>query len=251
MPALRGGEGAQAAETDRVNPWKRKEVIGNATLYLGDCLEILPTLPKVDAVITDPPFFMPATHYQSRVGWQRTWGDTSVLRGYWEIISDKIAERLNRTGHFLTFCNHESYPVFYPVMYARFDFLKALIWDKGHVGLGRVWRNQFEMVIAARWSDAKFVEDGKLRSDIIKRSATLSSDREHPVEKPEDLLIDLIEPTVTAGDVVLDPFLGSGTTGSAAVSIGRKFIGIEIEPKYFDIACERITNAQRQERLFK
>ena len=224
--------------------------IGDATLYHGDCLEILPTVPRVDAVITDPPFFMPATHYQSRVGWQRTWGDTSILRGYWERLTDLVADRLNRTGHFLAFCNHEAYPVFYPVMYGRFDFLKALVWDKGHVGLGRVWRNQFELVIAARWNDATFVEDGKLRSDVIKQSASPSADREHPVEKPEALLASLIEPTTPVGGVVLDPFMGSATAGSAAISIGRKFIGIEIERKYFDIACERIDNAYRQKRMF-
>lgn len=228
----------------------RKEVIGNATLYLGDCLEILPTLPKVDAVITDPPFFMPATHYQSRVGWQRTWGDTSVLRGYWESVCDRVLDRLNRTGHFLTFCNHESYPVFYPVMYGRFDFLKSLVWNKRKVGLGRVWRNQHELIIAARWNDAIFNEDGKLRADVIDRDASLSADREHPVEKPVELLVDLIEPTTKQGMTVLDPFAGSGTTGAAAIALERNFIGIEIELKYFDIACQRIENAQRQERLF-
>lgn len=224
--------------------------IGDATLYHGDCLEILPTLPKVDAVVTDPPFFMPATHYQSRVGWQRTWGDTSVLRGYWETLCDKAVGRLNKTGHFLAFCNHESYPVFYPVMYGRFDYLKCLVWDKGHVGLGRVWRNQHELVIAARWNDAEFNEDGKLRSDVIQRKASPSSSREHPVEKPELLLADLIEPITKQEQTVVDPFMGSGTTGSAAVSIGRKFIGIEIERKYFDIACERIAAAYAQGRLF-
>ena len=228
----------------------KKEVIGPATMYLGDCLEILPTLPKVDAVITDPPFFMPATHYQSRVGWQRTWGDTSVLRGYWEAVSDRVIERLHRTGHFLTFCNHESYPVFYPVMYGRFDFLKALVWNKRKVGLGRVWRNQHELIIAARWNDAEFNEDGKLRADVIDRDASLSAERDHPVEKPVELLMDLIEPTTKPGMTVLDPFAGSGTTGAAAIALERQFIGIEIEPKYFDIACERLTNAQRQERLF-
>lgn len=219
-------------------------------MYLGDCLEILPTLPKVDAVITDPPFFMPATHYQSRVGWQRTWGDTSVLRGYWEAVCDRVVERLQRTGHFLAFCNHESYPVFYPVMYGRFDYLKALVWDKGHVGLGRVWRNQHELVIAARWNTSEFREDGKLRADVLKASASASGDREHPVEKPESLLADLIEPTTQPGQIVLDPFAGSGTTGSAALSRGRKFIGIEIERKYFDIACERLRRAKAQPGLF-
>src|SRR5689334_5736758 len=137
------------------------------TIYHGDCREVLPGLTDwSDAVVTDPPFFMPATHYQSRVDWQRSWSDTSVLSAFWATVLDLTLPHLKGTGHFLTFCNADSYPVFYPEMYRRFDFLKSLVWDKGHVGLGRVWRNQHELIIAARWGEAVFREDGKLRADV-------------------------------------------------------------------------------------
>lgn len=210
------------------------------TIYHGDCREILPTLPKVDLVLTDPPFFMPATHYQSRVKWQRRWGDTSILRVFWSVILDGCVRILNQTGHFLTFCNHESYPVFYPEMYGRFDFLKSLVWDKGHVGLGRVWRNQHELVIACRWNSSVFYDEKTLRSDVLKYSATPSRDRQHPVEKPEGLLSDLIIPTTPDNGTILDPFMGSGSTLCAARRMGRRAIGIEIEEKYCESAAKRL-----------
>jgi DNA modification methylase len=127
------------------------------------------------------------------------------------------------------------------MMYSRFDYLKALIWDKGHVGLGRIWRNQHEMIIAARWNDSKFNEDGRLRADVLQHNATPSDDRDHPVEKPESLLADLIVPTTMPDHIVLDPFLGSGTTLSAAKKLGRRAIGIEIEEKYCEIAAKRLS----------
>ena len=204
------------------------------TIYHGDCREVLPSLAanSVDLLLTDPPFFMPANHYQSRVDWQRSWSDTSVLAAFWSTVVDEGVRTLRPTGHFLTFCNGDSYPVFYPEMYRRFDYLKSLVWDKGRVGLGRVWRNQHELVIAARFKDSVFREDGKLRSDVLQYKATRPKDRVHPVEKPTSLLSALIEPTVPPGGVVLDPFMGSGTTLKAARSLGLRAIGIEGEERY-------------------
>ena len=211
------------------------------TIYHGDCREVIPHIPRlVDAVITDPPFFMPATHYQSRVEWQRSWSDTSVLSAFWATILEATLQKLRKTGHFLTFCNGDSYPVFYPEMYRRFDYLKSLVWDKGHVGLGRVWRNQHELIIAARWNEAVFNEDGELRSDVLRFTATPSADREHPVEKPRSLLDSLLVPTVQRGGTVLDPFMGSGTLLEAAKNCDRKAIGIEGEERYCEIAARRL-----------
>ncbi len=210
------------------------------TLYHGDCRDVLPTLSvRVDAVVTDPPFFMPATHYQSRVKWQRAWADTSILATFWATILDLTVPLLRPSGHFLAFCNGDSYPVFYPEMYRRFDFLKCLVWDKGHVGLGRVWRNQHELVIAGRWQDVWFADDGVLRSDVLRFDATPSSDRLHPVEKPETLLRGLIAPTTRCGATILDPFAGSGSTLYAAKQAGRKAIGIDGEERYCEIAAKR------------
>lgn len=214
---------------------------GGIVIYHGDCRDVLPSLnARVDTILTDPPFFMPATHYQSRVQYQRAWSDTSILATFWAVVLDACLQRLKRTGHFLAFCNGDSYPVFYPEMYRRFDFLKSLVWDKGHVGLGRVWRNQHELVIAARWNTSEFKEDDRLRADIFQFKATPSAEREHPVEKPVSMLRWLIEPTTPVGGVVLDPFAGSGSTLEAARDGGRRAIGIEGEERYCEIAARRL-----------
>ncbi len=210
------------------------------TIYHGDCMAVMPGVVSVDLVLTDPPFFMPATHYQSRMKWQRQWGDTSVLATFWEVVASACVRSLRATGHFVTFCNHESYPVFYPITYSKFDYQKALVWRKGQVGLGRVWRNQFELLIAARWESSVFYDDGKLRSDVLDYAATRSTDRDHPVQKPEAMLADLVRVTTPESGLVLDPFMGSGTTLVAARNLGRKAIGIEIEEKYCEIAARRL-----------
>jgi site-specific DNA-methyltransferase (adenine-specific) len=207
------------------------------TIYHGDALEIAPTLGAVDLIMTDPPFFMPATHYQSRVGWQRSWGDTSILGAWWRFVVAALVPRLRPTGHFITFCDDESYPVFYPELYGRFDALAALVWDKG-MGMGSPWRRSHELLIAARWSGSKWT-GGQGEPDIIRARRIPSADRIHPVDKPTDLLARLIEPTTAPGDAVLDPFMGGGSTIEAAKNLGRKAIGIEIEERYCEIAARR------------
>ncbi len=233
--------GQTATSTDTVGFVKKYYQHGGITIYHGDCREILPNLVRcVDLVLTDPPFFMPATHYQSRVRYQRAWSDTSILAAFWGVVLDAALPTLKQTGHFIAFCNGDSYPVFYPEMYRRFDYLKCLVWDKGHVGLGRVWRNQHELAIAGRWDTSEFNEDGKLRADVFGFKATPSANREHPVEKPVQMLRWLIEPTAPMGGCVLDPFAGSGSTLVAAKSLGLRAIGIEGEEHYCEIAAKRL-----------
>lgn len=227
--------------------WREEILADGIRLINADCREALPALrKKVDAVVTDPPFFTPAVHYQSRVKHARSWGDMSILEAWWGDISEHLS-RLCPLGHVFVFCNGDSYPAFYKAMFPQWEKLKSMVWDKGHVGLGRIFRNQHELIIWAR-SEGHFVpDDGELRADVLKATATLSADRDHPVEKPTELLKQLCE--VSAGDI-LDPFMGSGTTGVAAVKLGRQFTGIEIDPRYFDIACRRISEALKQPDLF-
>ena len=207
-------------------------------IYHGDCREV--DLRDVDAVVTDPPFFMPADHFQSRIKWQRSWGDVSILGTFWRATLDALVPTLRPTGHFVAFCNGDSYPVFYPEMYRRFDTLKCVVWDKGHVGLGRIWRHQHELIIAGRWRESFADIRGKLWADVIKVAATPSVRREHPVEKPIELFRHFIEPITPDGGLVLDPFMGGGSTLIAAQRLGRRAIGIEIEERYCEIAAKRL-----------
>jgi DNA modification methylase len=220
-------------------------------LYEGDCLEIMRGLPKnsVDLIITDPPFFMPASHYQSRKGWQRKFGDLSPLKVFWTEITKECARLLKPTGHIFVFCNCDSYPVFYEPMYNNFDKLKSIIWDKTRVGLGRIFRNQHELIIWGRWQDHKFNNDNQLRADVLSYPATLSHDRLHPVEKPINLLKELITPTTDEGDTVFDPFAGGGGVAVACEELGRNSILIEIESEYCGIIKSRMKDVISQTKL--
>jgi len=194
----------------------------------------------VDAIVTDPPFFAPATHYQSRVNWGRKWADMSILTQWWGLVCDTLARVLRPEGHCLAFCNADSYPAFYPAMYNRWDKLVSLVWDKERPGLGRLWRHQHELIIAARNKGAYCLKDGRLRRDVLRHKATLSRNREHPVQKPVALLQELVVATTPPGGIVLDPFVGSGSTCLAARADGRHFVGIEKNHDYCEIARKRL-----------
>lgn len=192
----------------------RVETIGSATLYLGDCREILPTLGKVDAVVTDPPY--PGYDY----GWP---------------VPDLATLGLSSRGFYFWPANQE-----FPI-----QFSARHIWSKSNVCVGDVEPYEAIYEVAGK------TFCGVFRNAVIncEMNATINRDEyvAHPTQKPIKLMMRLVKRT--EGDV-LDPFMGSGTTGVACARLGRRFIGIEIEPKYFDIACKRIEEAQRQKDLF-
>lgn len=215
-------------------------------IYNQDCLEGMRELEddSIDLIITDPPFFMPAAHYQSRKVWQRHYADLTPLKVFWDVICNEFDRILKRKAHCFVFCNCDSYPVFYEPMYNHFDKLKSLVWNKTRVGLGRMFRNQHELIIWARWKEHQFNNDGKLRADVLSFPATLSEKRKHPVEKPVELMLELIEPTTFEGDVVLDPFAGGGSVLMAAKRLNRTFIGFDLNQKYVEVANIQIKNSE-------
>lgn len=218
-----------------------KVVIGDATLYLGDCMDILPTLPKVDAVITDPPYGIGAD--KGKKGSIPFKGGKPVQMA-WHPENEWDSKRPSDEIIKLTVSMGEIVIVWGGNYFA--DLLpptgRWLWWDKCQTmpsyGDGELaWTN------LPQTTPKKFVlANNKLFADRVKRF--------HPTQKPVQLMSWCIQ---QAGmpQIILDPFMGSGTTGVAAIQLGRKFIGIERERKYFDIACERIENAQRQQTLFE
>ena len=214
--------------------------IGDATLYHGDCLEILPTLPKVDAVITDPPYGV--AHEASAAPGTKaaTWEGTQIANDHDVSVRDAALE---------PFANVIAFGAWRRPALPRAH--TAFVWDKGPAAGGMnfhaKWRNCWELgfVRGAAWNGGG-MDLGIVTGHWIPTWQSLG--KEHPHQKPVSLLTYLVKKT--APGTILDPFMGSGTTGVACAQLGRKFIGIEIEPKYFDIACERIDNAYRQQRLF-
>lgn len=208
----------------------RKEVIGNATLYLGDCMEVLPTLPKVDAVITDPPFgvgnFVQVSGNLrgrgSDFGSTVDWNEAPPPKAFFEIIKNLSKHRIIWGANFFN-CFE--------------DRGGAIIWDKAQPMPNF---SKADIASCTHFQKTEIVRIPWTNFDVAREAAT-----NHPCERPVALYSWCIEylPKVSS---VLDPFLGSGSCGVAAVQMGRQFIGIEREPKYFDIACKRIEQAYAQ-----
>jgi len=209
------------------------------TIYHGDCLDLCSELPQANLLIADPPFFMPAQHYAARSEWARAWGDTAILARWWSGTLDLLVRRLADSGSVFVFCDDESYPVFYPPLYIRFSALSALVWTKGRIGMGSPWRHSFEFILHARTANSKW-RGSAGESDVLNFSPVAVADRDHPVSKPRPLLSKLIAVSTDAGDLILDPFMGGGSTLDAARDLGRRAIGIEIEERYCEIAAKRL-----------
>ena len=214
----------------------RVETIGDCTLILGDCLAVLPTLGKVDACISDPPYGM-------------SW-DGKVTVG--------------RNGHGATGAKAKHYGTTIHGDDRPFDaapflqFPNCILWGLNHFpeqltkGRALVWLKRSDEAFGSFLSDAELAWCSAGHGVYCFRDQSLMAetrDRAHPTQKPVPLMEWCIGQFPKA-ETILDPFMGSGTTGVACVNLGRKFIGIEIEPKYFDIACRRIEGAYRQPRLF-
>ena len=206
---------------------------GDVQLYLGDCLEVLPTLEagSVDAVVTDPPYGLG--------GWSSSGGNSisqaeADALNKWDKPPPRLPEILS-AGH-VAVCwggNH--------LMGILGACRAPLIWDKGlrgmHFADGEMAWTNFD------WGTLRILNLPIGSSDTKGRKV-------HPTQKPTGVMIWSIEKCkVPAGGLVCDPFMGSGTTGVACVKTGRKFIGIEIDEGYFDIAVKRISEAQMQPRL--
>lgn len=218
-----------------MNPIRKEVQIGNCRLLLGDCLEILPTLGKVDALVSDPPYGMdwdgrvtrgkngtgkagPTRHYGKRIcGDARAFDPTPLLGAAGEVL--------------LWGFNH------FPSCLSK--------------GTALVWLKRYDAGFGSFLSDAELAWLNRGHGVYCKRDVSLqgeSADRAHPTQKPVSLMEWCLQ--FVRGATILDPFMGSGSTGVACVKLGRKFIGIEIDEGYFDIACERIRKAYAQPDMF-
>lgn len=209
----------------------RQEIIGDARLILGDCRDVLETLGPVDAVVTDPPYGINAARDRNsqKDGWRdypgAGWDQVRPGLDVFNAIRACSGDQIVWGGNYFT------------------DYLPPsmhwLVWDKGQRDFSLAdcefaWSSQNRAARVFTYPRAKAMQDGK----------------EHPTQKPVQVMLWCLEFLPNA-KTVLDPFMGSGTTGVACVNLGRQFIGIEREPAYFDIACRRIEEAYRQPRLFE
>jgi DNA modification methylase len=248
----------------------RTVTIGAATLILADCRDVLPSLGPVDFIFTDPPY----GHNNNNCGDLISRREAALGRGtpgpVRPIANDAVeanglvrwlfaaANRLLRGGCCCCCCccgGGGPDPQF-----ARWSlwldellgFKQMVVWDKGPMGLGWHYRRSYETVLVGqkRGGRCRWFDETKLVENVIRPGSygirkIIPKAADHPCPKPPALAAHFIRLHSRAGDLVLDPFMGAGATGVAAVQLGRRFVGIEIEPRWFDLACQRIEVAQR------
>jgi site-specific DNA-methyltransferase (adenine-specific) len=216
-------------------------VIGDATLYLGDCMDVLPLIGKVDAVVTDPPYGilnLEGEGSTTAVRKSPRQQGSGTLKNRLLNVSDvgwDIAPPAAVFDHLRSISEHQIIwgGNYFPLPPAR----AILAWDKE-----QPWPNFSQVELA--WSNLN------RPAALFRISATRGTpDKAHPTQKPLPLMAWCLE-FLPAGVLVLDPYMGSGTTGVAAIQTGRKFIGIERDERYFEIACKRIEQAVAQGQLF-
>ncbi len=230
----------------------RTEVIGAATLYLGDCLEGLRQLvpaASVSACVTDPPYGINTK--SDGMGKLNPWADICNSAFWYAEWFRVVASRLRPDGCMWTCLNWRSLATFTKASCdASWPIESLLVWDKKWIGPGgpRGLRPSYELV--ALFACEHFAIPDRGLPDVQAFKWGSSKPSGHPAEKPVDLMRFLVRHSSPEAGLVIDPFMGSGTTGEAALSLGRRFIGFESDPKWFDAACRRIEDSLRQQVMF-
>jgi site-specific DNA-methyltransferase (adenine-specific) len=244
---------------------------GRVRLILGDCLEVLPTLGGIDAVVTDPPYGhnnnnnSDLIHRREAALGRGEHGEARAIANDGpeanEIYRNVLPElyRVLEPGCCCCCCGGGGGP---DPQFARwslwmdevFRFKQMVVWDKGPMGMGWHYRRSYETVLvgekpgaACRWHGGNRIEN-IIRPGAYGIRKIIPQEDEHPCAKPIELYQAFIEWHTEAGDIVLDPFAGEGPCAIACIRTGRRFVGIEIEPKYFEIAVKRCKKAIREDK---
>lgn len=226
---------------------------GQVTIYHGDCRDVLPMIDaaSVDLVVTDPP-------YQS-LDVEVAIGTTTRLVGLDQLAGKRLASSngkrwfstlpsgelgvvfghvqrlLKSTGALYVFADVKSGLEIFPALVPA----NVLVWDKGEIGMGYNWRRMHEWIAFCPMSEHKLRDKGA--GDILRFSGVNS--KTHPTEKPSSLIVRILANSTDHGALVLDPFMGTGSTLRAAKNVGRRAIGIELEERYCEIAVKRLAQS--------
>jgi len=221
---------------------KREERIGDCRLILGDCLEVMPLLGKVDAVVTDIPYGIS----------QKSGGLRRLDYGEWDWdnateIATAALRMCDEAPSAIAWCDWRQLSVISQALPGRSE--RPLTWAKPNPPVlngQSLFLSATEHAFYGKLPGAWF-SGGCIKSYWL---GPPPPDRQHPTQKPEWLMKACVQATVDFGSTCLDPFMGSGTTLVACAKLGRKGIGIELDPEYFQIACERVQKAYDQPDLF-
>jgi site-specific DNA-methyltransferase (adenine-specific) len=217
-----------------------------------DCLEGLRDVPdnSVDAIITDPPYFLSMGHGGSTTNMKksnaltsnRTFNDLAICTPFYKRLFEEYARVLKEDGSFYFFTDWKAYAYYFPLLNAALPVRNMIVWDKKS-GPGSFYSFSHELIVFGTY---KGKTKGGVGSNIWRLTAFSSGakktdgEKVHPTQKPVEVIQKMIEDSTEPGAVVLDTFMGSGTTAVACLRTGRNFIGFELDEKYYEIAQSRI-----------
>lgn len=223
----------------------------------GDCLELIKDIPdaSIDLIVTDPPYKVTSRGSAGNSGGmlQKKINKRGYVFKFNDIDVKEYAPHFFRVlkdgSHCYVMCNHTNLINMLNVFtQSGFHFVKCLIWNKGNKIMGQYYMSQFEYIMFFRKGKGKKINNCGT-SDILsipnKKTKDENGSNIHDTEKPVELMEVLINNSSNEKDIVFDPFLGSGTTAVAAVNTNRRYIGFELDEKYFEIACRRIYEAKK------
>ena len=228
----------------------------NIRLFNGDCLEVMDKLieqgVKVDAIITDPPYKLTSgghanTKIKGCIGRiENEHAKTGNIFSHNKITFKdwfgKAYQLLKDGTHFYCMCNDKNLQgVLNAGEEAGFKEVNVLVWEKGMHTPTQYYMKNVEFIVLFRKGKAKYINN--MGSFALIKIHGVRGNKIHPSEKPVELMKHLIENSTNENDLILDPFIGSGSTGVACINTNRKFIGIELDEKYFNIASDRIHKA--------
>ena len=228
----------------------------NIQIFCGDCLEIMKDIPdgSINLIVTDPPYPVTSRGSAGNSGGmlQKDINKKGKVFAHNSIDCSEYAPefyRLLKDGsHCYVMTNHVNLINMLNTFTANgFHFIKSLIWDKGNKIMGQYYMSQFEYILFFRKGKGVKINNCGT-SDIISIPNKKQKDEDgknlHDTEKPVGLMDVLIRNSSNEGDLVLDPFMGIGSTGIACINASRKFIGIELDPTYFETAKKRLEEAE-------
>lgn len=235
----------------------RIEHIGDATLYLGDAMAILPALPKTDLVVSDVPYALTTGGVSKS---SKTMSGIFAAHNYrndgqlimatvpFPDMMEAIYGALADDADCYVMSNDKNvHPIMTAAFDAGFSLHNLLAWDKITPTANRWYMKNLEFTLYLWKGRARTINNPSSKQLI---RGGIEKEVGHPTEKPVHLMAEYIVNSSHREQTVLDPFMGSGTTGVAAVRLRRKFIGIEIDPKWFEVACDRVENAYRHPDMF-
>lgn len=209
------------------------------TVHQDDATGFLRTLnsSSVDCIITDPAYSSLEAH--------RAIGTTTRLKTWFDVVPNEYFTAfylecwrvLKEGSHLYTLCDQKTLDVIRPAMAAAgLDYIKFLVWDKTTIGMGYHYRSRHELIAFASKGQANAVNDRGV-ADVLRCPRVFNG---YPTEKPVSLLRTLVRQATLPGQLVVDPFMGSGSTGEAAISIGRRFAGCDASEKAVNMATVRL-----------